>query len=658
MSRISTEWKQGLSVTEFQYHSENVSLFDLAFFEKNNKIYIRDSTEGLSLSHTVIAYDYDDDKKDPKTAVKIAIPEVDLRAKPLFLHEKNFQKFLSDYSVAEFKNVIDTLKIGAIENGDFYYNYQSSFGKSYSPGIKIFDKDTFMQYVDTDSFLKETNNIYSAIGYTSDVSKEENVYLSNKDTVFETKYLKEYSNLLAFNGVFIDFNSNLFNSIFVNFYNIQNSTFDVRDFIEKQLKEAKIEDSLILYMLKNCYVSILCAFYADIIDYKDFNQSLAPDSDVVHRNLILSGTADFNRFDKYSDDNKDTSKTTRPYIPVTTPLVDGIADTIETDTMEFLFDEQNKDKLGSLQTETFEISEGEKPFTSAAFNDSKPPVYYDPHSRNQKSDYIDPPIIVPKDGNLLIDGRIFSTTIDEIWEAIKRIEFGRKSDADVHSSNEIGYPYAEGNLSTEVDTRPVNARKYKFGKKIGDPLKIKYNKDGNPLTFSVESFVSDPTKIYYNVIDELKVLLSTDLSLNEETLENFDNLLNIINGLEKITPSEKAYSLRELESLIRGLQFNIAYVIKYASLYFTRVGSVGKILRKDTYAENAGTISQLHKDFKNDGTIDTSYKGTASLEPITSEKFGGNQDEVSSQSVFMSAAGTWQSVSQFMRLRVRTDEEF
>ena len=216
MSRISTEWKQGLSVTEFQYHSENVSLFDLAFFEKNNKIYIRDSTEGLSLSHTVIAYDYDDDKKDPKTAVKIAIPEVDLRAKPLFLHEKNFQKFLSDYSVAEFKNVIDTLKIGAIENGDFYYNYQSSFGKSYSPGIKIFDKDTFMQYVDTDSFLKETNNIYSAIGYTSDVSKEENVYLSNKDTVFETKYLKEYSNLLAFNGVFIDFNSNLFNSIFVN----------------------------------------------------------------------------------------------------------------------------------------------------------------------------------------------------------------------------------------------------------------------------------------------------------------------------------------------------------------------------------------------------------------------------------------------------------
>jgi hypothetical protein len=75
-----------------------------------------------------------------------------------------------------------------------------------------------------------------------------------------------------------------------------------------------------------------------------------------------------------------------------------------------------------------------------------PPGYFDPESRFENADYIfykDPksnnltpvvagggqvPIIVPSEGNATFSGRIFSPTVDELWEYIKRLVDGRKPD--------------------------------------------------------------------------------------------------------------------------------------------------------------------------------------------------------------------------------------
>lgn len=646
MSNISNEWKQALTVEDYQYFCETVSLYDLAFYELNKTTYARDISHGLHLSHSVIVYNYNDDEKNPTSAIRLALPDIDIRTKPLFLTPDNCSIHL-DFMSSEFKKLIESLKIEKLKSGDLFFNKQ--YG-NFCPGIKIFDKEAILKYSNTDSFLKKELNDFSDVKQS--INNEDSltcIILAENNSIFKNKYLKDYENLLAFNGLYLSFESTIFERLFKGYFHVQGD-FYVSNFIEPKANNVIEIDDAIKYLLKNCYVNILCAFYADIIDYKDFGQSLTPESNVVHRNLILSGTADWHKFDKFSDDKVDDTKTSRPYIPSTTPLVDNIANAIgnNNEVLEYISNEENLKNFGSLQTETFESNEGEDaPFTSSAFSDDKPPLYFDKNSRNTKKDYIDAPIIIPKDGNFLIDGRIFSVTIDEIWEAIKRIEFGRKPDTDISDSTEVGYPYAkDAKYKTSKDSRPVAAKKFNLGNgSIGDPLKIKYNKEDDPLTFEVESFVNDPDTIYYNVIDEVKSLLTNDLSLDEDTVSNFDDILSLIGNVSKSLPNDKAYSLRELESLLRGLQFNIAYFIRYSERYFTRVGKLGK--------NGKGSLYQLHKDFVNDNEHDTSFIDSSSLNKITE-----NTNDDSANDVFMSAAGTWQKVSQVMKLRVRTDEEF
>lgn len=648
---ISNEWKKALSATEYQYFCENVSLFDLAFYEHNGKIFIRDEHNGLKLKHSIIAYK-DDDDEEKTSAISVNIPKMDLRSKPLFVHKDNYELYFQTDSFEE--NLGQQLKIRPLKEGDYYYNFQrNSRWPGYAPGFKVFDKEAIMAYSNTESFFLPENNPFVLYDYGP--LKENDIVLSERNDIFKNKYLSNEEHLFAYNSLYISYASTLFNKIFYEYYSLQNRSFNIQDFFNINKNTVVFNDGMILFMLKNCYVSVLCPFFADIIDYKDFNQSLSPDSNVVHKNILVSSKANLKRFDEMSDDAVDSAETTRPYIPTTTPLSDHFSKQLfgKDNNLEEIFDEKNKDLLGALQTESFEKSKDyDSFFTSSAFSNENPPFFYDKNSRNVKEDYIDPPIVVPKDGNILVDGRIFSLTIDEIWEAIKRIEFGRSSDEQIDSNQEIGYPYSESmSAKTKSDTRPLKARKFNFDGKVGDPLEISYDDSIKPLSYRVEKWVNDPEKIDYNFMDQLKDLITSDF--DAETLSNINTILD---DISKYAPSEQAYSLRELESLLRGLQLNLAYVIKYAEKYFTRVGKVGKILNRDAYNENAGTAYQLHRDYHNG--IDTTYKGADSISPITIEKFGKNQNEVPSYSVFMSANGTWQSVSQCMRLRIRDDEEF
>ena len=679
MPLISNEWKQSLTATEFEYHCENVSLFDIAFYEKSGKIYKRDINNGLLLSHTVIVYDKEDDKKNPKAAVSVNVPKIDLRAKPVFIHSGNYGKYIDNVEADIFDNTIETLKICAIQNGDLFYNYQTQYPNNWAPGIKIFEHEAFTKYTNTDSFFKKNENSYSDCTYgineADRLEDKKNIILANNNPIFKSKYLSTFPNLDAYNGLYVPYDSPIFNKLFKDFYQIQNSSFDLNNVIVKAGDYIEIDNAVLLYMLKHCYISILCAFYADIIDYKDFNQELAPTSDVVHKNLILSSTNGKFEFDEFSDDNIDSAIKNAHYIPTTTPLVDHYSKILFKNNgnlteksyakyvKDEIFEESNRKLLGGLFTVPFEDGDSDngKTFTSVILDETKPPVYYDPDSRHGIDSYKDDaPIVVPKDGNLLVDGRIFSTTIDEIWEAIKRIEFGRKPDKEpdgtMSKSDEIGYPYASNEkYKTDFDTRPFNAKKYELDGYVGDPLQIEYDQSASPISFEIKSFVNDPDSIYYNVINEIKSLLKKDFNFNKDELKDLDKILEKVENVSMSMPSDKAYSLRELESLLRGLQFNLAYIVNYAEKYFVRIGSIGKILNAGKPFETAGTLNRLHREY--DGTNNTSYQGSASLTPITKERFGKDQDDVPSYSVFLSAAGTWQSVSQCMRLRI-VDEEF
>lgn len=658
MSIISNEWKQALTIEDYQPFCETISLFDLAFYENSkNEVFINTKDKGLKLKHTVISYDSNDINN---TKVAIAIPKVDLRSKPLFIHKNKIP-----FEYLDFENMIRSLALPAISEGDYYYTYQQSFSKPYSPGIKIFDKEAFLSLSDTDSFYsQEKNKDFYNLSYGPFIEDEEehsDIILSQENSVFETNFLlkeEKYSHLKAFNSLYMDFNNPIFEIIFKRFWGIQGK-FALLDYISS-INDTQVEiDDLVKYMLKNTYINILAYFYADIIDYRDFGQKLTPDANVIHKNILVSSSANLKRFDEQSDDNIDSAKVTRPYIPTTTPLTDNYAKGATT-----LDIYNNAEKYGALQTETFENKEEslDEFFTSSAFSPIFPPFYFDKNSRNEASDYITPPILVPKDGNILLDGRVFSVTIDELWEAIKRIEFGRDADKNAKYKTDVGYPIGEDKYRSDNDTRPLNAKKFKVNENgnIGDPLQIEYEDSGKILSQNVKSWVNDPNKILYNFMIELKSLAASDfedIDLNkDDKLELARDLLSKIDTIEEYVPSSNAYSLRELESILRGLEYNLAYVINYSRKYFARVGSIGKIINQGQYNENAGTAYQLHKDYFSGE--DTTYKGTASLNPITPEMIGKNQDQVPSYSVFMSAAGTWQSVSQCMRVRIRNDEEF
>lgn len=630
MAQISTEWKQALSVEEYKQFCEIVSLYDLAFDDDNKKL--RTQNNGLKLNHTVIAYD-----QSKKKQISIAIPEIDLRSKPEFILIDEYNK----------------LGLPALEEGDYFYKGGDNNKGTIAKGYKKFDYEAVKSFINTESFTEAENNLFSECTYGP--SLEDDIILSERDTNFEEKYIiSKGFNYEAYNGLYINPQSNIFNQLFKTFWKLTKNNFDINAYLDINETQGtfSISSENIENMLKCTYIAVLCPFYADIIDYKDFKQDLTPESSVVHRNIFVSSSADTKRFDNFSDDAKDTAPNNRPYIPSTTPLTDNFGEKFDD-----IFDEANKDAIGSLQTETFEDGSGEGFFTSSKLDSSNPPFYYDKNSRFEKEDYNgEKPIVVPKDGNLLVDGRIFSMTIDEIWEAIKRIESGRDSDAKISENTEIGYPVNKTSKN-ENDTRPFALKKFKFGTKTGDPLKIKYETKSKRLTMSVESYIDDPDMIVYNIIDEIKDIVSKDFEIDTD---NISDVIDVIDKLSQYLPANRAYSLRELESLLRGLQYNIAYISKYANMYFTRVGKIGEIIIDDDapYKNAAGSLYQLHKDFVNNEKNSTQFRGIDSLGKITAKSYGNTQDEISSQGTFLSAAGTWQHISQFMRLRLRDDEEF
>jgi hypothetical protein len=83
---------------------------------------------------------------------------------------------------------------------------------------------------------------------------------------------------------------------------------------------------LLQFLLQNCYIWFKASFFADYVDYKDFNQVLNPEADVRFMNVMVTDTGDWDRYEAYYSQgaisSKDLAKNTRPYFPSTTPSID------------------------------------------------------------------------------------------------------------------------------------------------------------------------------------------------------------------------------------------------------------------------------------------------------------------------------------------------
>lgn len=662
----------------------------------------------------------------------ISLPWFDPRTKPLFLTPNNCLKIIGGSSTdfTSIKNVISPEKLSKL---DFYYLSQEQDNINSSFGLKIWDKEAALKPKTSYDFyvrsvLKNTGvnspntwqdyeepwkiateNDYTDLwdnGISTDNPGTSNadIILCGKDLSFEKRFIIPDSGYSAFNSICVNYKSTNIWKNFYKYYGAQNID------IGSPISESSFSDNLLTsinpvlkFLLKHCYLWFKCAFYADYVDYRDFNQSLNSSSQVIHKDLIL-GVGDFKRYEEFYSKNEDNitftdiAKNTRPYFPTTTPSKDKLREVLlleneirpsTQETIKNIIDNASnpESRIGSLLIEPFENS-GEDTtspfFTTKPTVSEPPPIWFDPESRKNEKDYLDYPILIGKDGNLITSGRLLSPTIDELWQTIKELIAGKRPDNAVIDNDPGGYPSnrrndgtPENNLNTK-DTRfklPNHRFKLSDGsEKTGDPtnivLELANDKD---ILYRVSSWVSTPTSITYNIINELKEATNEICKVNP-------NLEDIINKIEKFPKPEilKAFeptitipSLIELEGLIKGLRWNLAYYINFMKTNAVFVGSDGKS-NSDTYLynKNAGTAYLLHKDayteidIQKPNTVYDERKNRnlpvefgVGLGKITSDMFGNNnQDIVPAHTVFMSAAGTWQSVSQALNIRIRDDE--
>lgn len=735
MIKLNRDWKQGLSLEQYIPFVMKVSLWDLLFYTKAGKTHTRfleqtndnNKITGLELAHNVIVFDEvlysKENKVNPslstsafrtinkqtidgdglvpfsqweKNGLDIAIPVFDGRAKALYLTEENVNLYIKGSSTTQFGLIKNILKPKRLSKTDYFYNTKQDSSET-ALGFKIYDKDSLLlPYTSKDCYTRSVlavENNADIEGWTNyenpwKVALESDfeitpltadIILGSEDLSFEKRFLSDTPELKAFNTVCLNYKSlNVWNN-FLKFYNCDGKINSYTEIISLSGTEVTI-DPIYEFLIKNCFVWFKCAFFGDYVDYKDFNQSLNQDSNVVHSNLMLTKTGDFNRYHQLYEDgslNKyGLSKNTRPYFPKNTPSIDRVAENIKSslegtqfslDSIEDLikYADFQDSEIGAIPIEPFEKLDSSMELVpgESGVTQSISPAYawFDPESRKTSADYNEFPIIFPKEGNLITDGRIISPTIDELWEMVKMLAAGRAADAATLEEESAGYPRGEGNKVTIKDTRPSIKHHKVSDNHIGDPLLIDYSMDGDPPSFTVESWVNDPSKIEYIILSELKALSDeVAADIEEAKIENLESP-------EKYAPSSKIKSLRELEALYKGLRYNLAYFARYLKRNYTTVGDVGKKSAEDisTWNKAAGSIYQLHKAYNSlkYNEPNTTYDGTKlntmhSVSPITDDQFGATQDEIPAHTVFMSAAGTWQSVSQCINIRIRNDEVY
>ena len=700
MKKISTEWKQEFSTQNFDTHSEFISLFDLLFYQvSDSTIYTRLSStynesdhdsysKGKKLEHSIICFDEDlyNDRGNIKagenqnekwltSGFDIAIPKIDLRAKPLFLTQSSFQSLTGvEDTYFSLQSFISTFKPRKLDSSDYFYSGEEDF----SHGIKIFKQDALKAYYYVEDFINETvyknNDDTSAkplVTYDTNDTLEEDysnvrmnadIILCEQNINFENKFLTSESHKKAFNSICVNYKNPKIWKSFCKYYNLTyTGSYNYVNFVTVEDDDKVIMTPTMEFLLKNCYFLIRFPVFADIVDYKDFDQSLNKTSRVIHNNLILTKNGDFNRFDKFEGNTSENAKNTRPYFPQTTPIVDlvakdllnklQVANATNIQKINALITDSEKlnTDIGSIPTETFEqlSSNADPSFTSNGRN-APVPLWFDPYSRKDASEYGDLPILFSKDGNMILDGRIISKSIDEIWMVIKMLLSGRASDS--ATIDEIGYPKGTEQNESTNDTRPfIRKHTFKIGSnvKVGDPLMIAYQ-DGENLDFNVESWVNDPTEITYK-------LLNTFTQLTTSLGKSIDDIDESIKA-GKSNPAANPYSLRELEALIRGLQYNLESFISYTSQFYAKGGATGHVDETNKNKAIAGSLYTLHKEYGVNNRKDTWYTGIDDLGQITNDMITNNQNEVPSYSVFLAADGKWHSVSQCMNIRIRDDE--
>lgn len=281
-----------------------------------------------------------------------------------------------------------------------------------------------------------------------------------------------------------------------------------------------------LFMLKHTFVWVRGAFCGDYVDKTSFEQDLNDRENPRWRNIVLSGKPTYSLslralesgsgLEDY-DEFESNSNSPFTYYPKTAPSVDYLEKNYasgENETLaEFLEKAANFGEIDVIER----LNHPAYTTTGAILGT---PMWFDFFNKDRNSFYKEKPFIIPKDGNLNIDGRIISPTIDELWQALKMIFFGHGNDG--ADDGVIGLKQTVN--TNDIDSSLKNLKHFHFDykgeEKFGDIVDYDLSSaDGTTVT----RFIADPTQHTLRFDDyiasEMKIF--TDISSSKGNYDKY-----------------------------------------------------------------------------------------------------------------------------------------
>lgn len=612
--------------------------------------------------------------------------------------------------------------VSSLADNDTTTSYQSS--EMFTVLAKTTDDD-----VSSDIVITDTDEVFSSTMVFEDGKKA----YTTVGIQATTRVVKFLLGAILFNSD----NTTKLGTVLENYSKLNQNRIET---IYNNIVNTKINGKSILSYIN---IWVKAPFCADYIDPADFNQNLNQDSDVIFRNLLLSNNYNGvrNNYNRYTESKDYTDNTTitdylekmsRPYCPTNSPMKDLLSEKLML--LSGVSGETIKDKAKKLiedsyKDESFIGSVLVSPIgtTSGDYTRYTPFNYYDPESREDEDWYAELgklPTLIGRDGNLTLDGRIMSPTIDELWYIIYKLVLGKADENTTYRATPTS-EYYTGDTSLSEAAKQFTWAQDGVTRK-GNPIDFAFTSgaSGEVNGIKVTEFVTNPQGASINV-DNFVVSTSNiintffdaqaaaadkgsrsifktggDIAFGDASTHEKQSYTGVN---QEYGPRNVPLSLRELESYILGVKYNVDNNFIFDSKTYAVTGKFGKIDKaEDGTIIAAGSLYQMHRDYNadiaNPNTVfkmgadpagilgrdatfgdlngieekhasgvkvfllDEKHKRTTKVKtsgmPLLVENYGKSvslareQGEYTGSDVYMAADGTWRYKAEHMRLPI------
>lgn len=423
----------------------------------------------------------------------------------------------------------------------------------------------------------------------------------------------------------------------------------------------------VLEWLQSEQLIIKAPIFGDFIEEKNFEQDLTPHSSPEFQSAAIDA-------DKVSPTRYPDSLIKVPYMEQTAPLVSIQRDVLNSEAHaapDYPSVSTFKDGARNFRTtppflyDSYKNSEGEEPGVETELGELQP---------------------IKKDnkGNLRVEDRIISKTIDEIWVFLKYLTeaYGENSLPSFYGMDASTFNFKGGHTPSASEKVDILSWEPTF-KDIRKPL---HSTDAYPeldvQSWQVKDFI---TYVATYQVEPIQEVLGSLIEVVQKSLhiDNIDSVQDtdpeinkqfkeLLTSAKTIAYEEHPKNLKTIERDLATLKYNLEIFAKFTTDLFAYKGVYDE-------GTGVGTLQMLHKNARTfedaavrttdgtipeGGTIDNTvvfFDGQDPVARYTETTFGSSTAQVSAnktlrQEVYLGADGQWHSIRDGVVLPIVDDE--